>query len=428
MTRGMLLRRAARTIAVVAVLAVGTGCGAGSDPDARDDSDARDAAGGGTRSEAAPGGAAPAPTDGAAADPAVQPLPAGLDPALAVDPPGPLKGRLRSADLLVYAPEPLSEDTIAEVRALKGVTTMLNVSLSQVQVEGTALNVLAVDPRTYRPYTRRESAELQEVWDRVAQGEAAVPPDVDTNLLDEAGFLQLGSAADSPSTHVGAFAPQVPFVDAVVNEKVGAAIGMTSGNALLISTGINAPAAVQGPVAEIVGGDVSVQALDVVAQLGLDIDAQQTAFLIGSVGETVGTYRYTVEEGGRVLPDPDWVESRISTQVVPILGRVTCNTAIFPQLDAALREVVERGLADKINPGEYAGCYYPRFIADSNRLSNHAFGLAFDLNVPGNGRGTVGEIDRGVVSIFKKWGFAWGGDWSYTDPMHFEMAALVDPR
>ena len=48
--------------------------------------------------------------------------------------------------------------------------------------------------------------------------------------------------------------------------------------------------------------------------------------------------------------------------------------------------------------------------------------------MPGNQRGTVGEMDRGVVAIFKKWGFAWGGDWSYTDPMHFEMDRLVQPR
>ena len=48
--------------------------------------------------------------------------------------------------------------------------------------------------------------------------------------------------------------------------------------------------------------------------------------------------------------------------------------------------------------------------------------------MPGNQRGTVGEMDRTVVSIFKKWGFAWGGDWRYTDPMHFEMNALIDPR
>ena len=30
-----------------------------------------------------------------------------------------------------------------------------------------------------------------------------------------------------------------------------------------------------------------------------------------------------------------------------------------------------------------------------------------------------------VVNIFKRWGFRWGGDWKYTDPMHFELAALL---
>ena len=47
--------------------------------------------------------------------------------------------------------------------------------------------------------------------------------------------------------------------------------------------------------------------------------------------------------------------------------------------------------------------------------------------MPGNQRGTVGEMDREVVAIFKKWGFAWGGDWNYTDPMHFEMDASSGP-
>ncbi|MCY7396037.1 MAG: M15 family metallopeptidase [Nocardioides sp.] len=418
MPRGKTLRRAVGTTAVLVLLATAAGCGGGERAGAADP--------GATGQDTV---AQPAPPEESvdAADGGTAPV-TGLDPAMAVAAPGPLEGRLRSADLLVYAPEQLSPETVQRLEDVDGVTTMLSVSLSQVQVEGSALNVLAVDPRTYRPYTRRESADLQEVWDRLARGEVAVPPSVDKKLIDAGGFLTLGSQEDALSAHVGAYAPQVPFVDVVVNDKVGAEIEMTPGNALLISTGISAPATVQGPVQQIVGADVSVQALDVVAQLGLDINAQQTAFLVGSVGEAVGTYRYTVTGGGMVVPEPSWVSSHISSAVVPILGRVTCNTDLFPQLDAALREIVERGLADTINPGEYAGCYYPRFIAGSNRLSNHAFGLALDLNVPGNGRGTVGEMDRDVVSIFKKWGFAWGGDWGYTDPMHFEMAALVDPR
>jgi len=31
------------------------------------------------------------------------------------------------------------------------------------------------------------------------------------------------------------------------------------------------------------------------------------------------------------------------------------------------------------------------------------------------------------VEIFKRWGFGWGGDWRYTDPMHFELNRIVNP-
>ena len=119
--------------------------------------------------------------------------------------------------------------------------------------------------------------------------------------------------------------------------------------------------------------------------------------------------------------------SHIGTEVMPIIGAMTCNRAIFPQLRAALEEAVARGLGGALHPDEYAGCYYPRFIAGTSTLSNHSFGLAMDFNVPGNQRGTAGEMDRDVVAIFKKWGFDWGGDWNYTDPMHFEMSSVVNP-
>jgi hypothetical protein len=90
-----------------------------------------------------------------------------------------------------------------------------------------------------------------------------------------------------------------------------------------------------------------------------------------------------------------------------------------------LAEVVARGLAGTIH--STAGCYYPRFIAGTSSLSNHAFGLAIDINAPENARGTAGQMDRSVVQIFEKWGFTWGGTWHYTDPMHFEMNRIVNP-
>ena len=157
---------------------------------------------------------------------------------------------------------------------------------------------------------------------------------------------------------------------------------------------------------------------------------QQPTQVDGTVASAVGTFSYRWFDDGTVRPEPAWVAANIRTETVPILGPVTCHRVMLPQLRAALREVVSRGLADEVNPGEYAGCYVPRFIArdPSRGLSLHTWGIAVDLNVPGNLRGTVGDIDRDVVNIFKRWGFAWGGDWNYTDPMHFELARLVSPR
>ncbi len=202
-----------------------------------------------------------------------------------------------------------------------------------------------------------------------------------------------------PPIHLGVKAPQITnAVDAVVNEKWGEALGATPGNALLISTGLTAPDAVVKPLAKLLPEDTSIERLDAVARYGLDPDAVQTAQVVGSLSDAIGVFTYR-----------------------PIGG------AIFPQLRAALEEIVTAGLAAEIKREQYAGCYYPRFIAGTTSLSNHSFGTALDLNVPGNLRGTVGEMDRVVVSIFKKWGFAWGGDWRYTDPMHFEMARIVRP-
>lgn len=351
------------------------------------------------------------------------------DPEHAVDPPPKFSGVAAPADMLVYDQHPLSDALVNRIKKAKGVESVVRISLAQASIQNELIMVAAIDPATYRNFTPSNAAKLQEIWDRVAGGEVAILPELKQKLEDEQGYVRLGNDADAPRVHVGAYSPQAEQIDAVVNEEWGKELGMRLGNALLITTGIHSPAAVRKPVEKIVGKRASVQNLDVVARLGLDIDAVQTAFLTGgSVAAAVGTFNYRVLAGGKIAPDPAWVAENIRTEVVPILGSVTCHKVIIPQLRAALSEIQAQGLAGKIHPDEYAGCYYPRFIANTNKLSLHAFGIALDINVPGNQRGTVGEIDRGVVAIFEKWGFTWGGRWSWTDPMHFEMNALVDPR
>ena len=79
--------------------------------------------------------------------------------------------------------------------------------------------------------------------------------------------------------------------------------------------------------------------------------------------------------------DPAWVKQNIDTQHVPLLGTVTCNVSLFPQLRGVVHELIDRGLQDTIH--SYSGCYSPRHInrIPSAGLSHHSWGIAVDLNV-----------------------------------------------
>jgi hypothetical protein len=350
-----------------------------------------------------------------------------LDPEHAMDPPGEVETPLLPADIMVIGSGTLDPGLVRRISQLDGVAATTTISLKQVSIENRLYDIAAVDAAEYRRFTEARSAQFQPQWDRLAGGEIASVEEVQGRLpLDRDGFLALDAAEDAPRIHVGAYAPQVPTIELVVNEKWGETLGIDQRNALVISTQPTSPQSMRGPIRRLVGGAGSVQMMDIASRLGLDPEAAHSVELVGTYADAVGTFRYTVS-GGRVIPDPAWVREHIVTATVPILGQVTCNKYLIPQLKAALGEVVSRGLADEIHPGEYAGCYYPRFIAGSTQLSNHAFGLALDLNVPGNQRGTVGQMDRGVVDAFKRWGFSWGGDWGYTDPMHFELNRIVTP-
>ncbi len=353
------------------------------------------------------------------------------DPSHAVAPPGKFDGTQYGDDLLLVSNKTIPADVLKQITGVKvkgkvGVAAHTQLSVGQFSVENKLFNIAAVDPAEYRRFSGPNSAKFQEQWDRIAGGEVSVAVHLQQELpIDGKGYLEVGKQ----SIHVGSWDREgVDSVDAVVNEKWGEELGLPEDNAVLINTGITSPQAVRKVIERTFGKDAfSITALDIVAQAGIDLDTFQNVIPVGAFGDAVGVFRYRPIGGGRIAPDPSWVRSHIVTEQVPILGRVTCNKFMMPQLKAALAEVVTSKLADKIHANEYAGCYYPRFIAGSSSLSNHSFGLALDFNVPGNQRGTVGQMDRRVVAIFKRWGFAWGGDWAFTDPMHFELSRIVNP-
>jgi hypothetical protein len=346
---------------------------------------------------------------------------------LKVDAPDKLTDPLLSADVLVYGQDSLDESTIEKIGKIKGVTDVEPISMGSFFSGEREVTYAAVDPDSFRRYTAPGTAQTLEVWERVANGEIAVEPAIGRRLEQKDGYLRLGNESAARRVHIGAYAGFLPAtvarrIDAVVNEKWADQLGMRKDNAMLVSMGETSPQSIRKELRRYAGDKASVQILGP----DLDINATQTAFLTGgSVSRAVGSFSYKANPDGTVVPEQSWVAANIRTEEMPIIGRVTGHRVMLPQLRAVLNEVVSRGLSSKIKT--YDGCYVPRFIGrdPSRGLSFHTYGTAIDLNAATNYRGIPGDIDRTVVSIFKKWGFAWGGDWNYTDPMHFELAKLV---
>jgi hypothetical protein len=349
------------------------------------------------------------------------------DPAVSVGDPGRLAGKLRAAELVVAGRSTLPPRVLRRIATTDGVAATVTLSMATAPVREQMVTVAAVDPSAYRRFTPGVTARADAVWQRVAEGDLAISPEL-ADEIDQplGGDLMLGNESGSLTLRVGAKASMPPKIDAVVNEVRGGQLGMVPGNAVLVATDGTDPDGVAEALRGRVGRSVTVSPLT----RSVPSQGRQTAFLTGgSVAEAVGSFSYRYFEDGSVEPDPAWVAANLRTEAVPILGNVTCHRVMLPQLRGALQQVVDTGLEHLVDPGDYGGCYAPRFIAGdpSKGLSLHTWGIAVDLNVQGNLRGTTGEIDRRVVDIFKSWGFAWGGDWSYTDPMHFELAALVRP-
>lgn len=123
---------------------------------------------------------------------------------------------------------------------------------------------------------------------------------------------------------------------------------------------------------------------------------------------------------GYLKIDPAWVRHHIVTTTVPVLGSVTCNRALIPQLRDAMRALERKGLSDTIHV--YNGCYAPRFInrIPSNPISHHAWGIAFDCNADLNPVGAKPDQDPRLVRVLERAGFIWGGNFAVPDGNHFE--------
>lgn len=135
-----------------------------------------------------------------------------------------------------------------------------------------------------------------------------------------------------------------------------------------------------------------------------------------------------------VQPEEAWVSQNIGTAYVPQLTsikgspEVRFNVRLIPQLESMFSVWESLGLIGLVRTWE--GSFTTRYIRGRNdKLSNHSFGSALDINSRWNPFRSepalvseVGTVRPLVQSAFLL-GFYWGG-W-YNDGMHFEAYKVL---
>ena len=139
-------------------------------------------------------------------------------------------GEVVTPDLIFTTRERLTQDQVAKVLALRGVTTSSVVSTGAVRVGHRAVNAMGVDPSSFRAFTPRDTAHSDALWAAVARGELAA---------SYAARLPLGSVVHvfgrkGIDARIGAVASyDLPGSALVVNRAVAADVGLVTNTIVL---------------------------------------------------------------------------------------------------------------------------------------------------------------------------------------------------
>ena len=142
----------------------------------------------------------------------------------------------------------------------------------------------------------------------------------------------------------------------------------------------------------------------------------------------LGEFSYRPTVGSSILVAGSWTSSNIAWKMryADIKLGNNCHRLVVDAIQGALTEIKNAGLSRFVNTqnsNRYGGCFvgrYNRLAGNFGAPSRHAWGMAIDINTDTNPQGGVPQMNCAVVRIFRKWGFAWGGNFWPADGMHFE--------
>lgn len=167
------------------------------------------------------------------------------------------------------------------------------------------------------------------------------------------------------------------------------------------------------------------------------------------LGEFQLDYANLTEDGWTAIDELWKSEYLPPSRVLYGAGLVTkCNRVIRDDIVAALEEIEDLAMEapelinydiakepstgiDVNNSNSYGGCAIgkarlSRTGTAIGTVSRHSWGQALDVSTVANRQGTVPILDCRIVRVFRKHGFAWGGNFLTPDGMHFEWVG--EPR
>lgn len=329
----------------------------------------------------------------------------------------------------------LDDGFIDTIESLDGVDRVAVLRSGQVRM-------VASEDRSGRPVDRLDPGFVIQLDARVYEDPAALAafaPEVAASLADlEPDELVLSrSSADLRRLGVGGtieFVSGARFrVGAVLaDEVVGTAEVVLAGSDGLEVAGADADGGRRAALVRYrgLGQDLEERLTEANGGAGIRVfggrggddeqDRQSSTLSQIEVKQTFGEFAFRPGEP-TVEIDPAWIEANLVVADFPLLGQARCHRVFAEALTEVLQGLIDDGLADLIDPGAFQGCWNPRTIAGSDRLSKHAWGIAADINFgnpldeqPGS------PVHPELLERMDQAGFVSGHRWTTPDPGHFE--------
>jgi hypothetical protein len=145
---------------------------------------------------------------------------------------------------------------------------------------------------------------------------------------------------------------------------------------------------------------------------------------------TFGNIQNYIQADGTL--DPRWQIDSLDYIALPVplmlsydhsktITHFRCHKLLVEALETVFGNIKSKGLDPDLF--SFGGCFSFRPQRTGSKLSAHSWGIAIDLNSESNRQGTAGDMNPGIISVFREAGFEWGGEWlgRNKDPMHFQF-------